>query len=472
MNFIAHCAMIGIIPISLILFALMPARRAVLFVGFGGWLFLPQRVTYAVVGLPDYDKSAAVAISILLATIIFQPQRIAKFRLTWWDLPMLVWCTVPMVSAITNNIGGSLATAAYGGVSMMLATLRTFGIAYFIGRLYFKNFDDLRALAIGFFVAGLVYMPLCLIEVRLSPQLHNWVYGNHQHDFSQSKRFGGFRPLVFMQHGLMVGMLLTSAVLCGFWLRASKSMKRLRGINVTWLVVALGFTALLSKSTGALALLLLGFGLFATIKWMRWRWCLIVVLLIAPTYMFTRGVGLWDGQNAVELARTTLNDDRAGSLAGRMRNENMFTSRAREKPVFGWSGWGRFRVYIPEKGVYSTPDGLWVIALGQHGLVGLTTITLIFLLPTLIMLGRYPPSVWSSAAFAPAAVLSIVLMLFMIDCLFNAMVGPPYMMAVGGLLTVLPKARIAHAKSQRKTKGSATQPRAQVPARSTPGVSA
>ena len=67
MNFIAHCAMIGIIPISLILFALMPARRAVLFVGFGGWLFLPQRVTYAVVGLPaNLFTTTGIPVAILI----------------------------------------------------------------------------------------------------------------------------------------------------------------------------------------------------------------------------------------------------------------------------------------------------------------------------------------------------------------------------------------------------------------------
>ena len=43
-----------------------------------------------------------------------------------------------------------------------------------------------------------------LVEVRLSPQINTWIYGFFQHDFIQMMRYGGFRPIVFLPHGLWV----------------------------------------------------------------------------------------------------------------------------------------------------------------------------------------------------------------------------------------------------------------------------
>ena len=60
-----------------------------------------------------------------------------------------------------------------------------------------------------FVLGGLIYVPLCLFEVRMSPQLHNMVYGFAQHSFGQTVRGGGWRPMVFMQHGLAVGLFMS-----------------------------------------------------------------------------------------------------------------------------------------------------------------------------------------------------------------------------------------------------------------------
>ena len=68
-------------------------------------------------------------------------------------------------------------------------------------------------------VAGLAYSVPMLIEVRLSPQINIWVYGFFQHNFDQMMRYGGFRPIVFLPHGLWVAffalMALVAAV--GLW---------------------------------------------------------------------------------------------------------------------------------------------------------------------------------------------------------------------------------------------------------------
>ncbi|WP_420327240.1 hypothetical protein [Mameliella sp.] len=66
----------------------------------------------------------------------------------------------------------------------------------------------LRALVFG----GLIYTPLMLLEMRVSPQLNNWVYGYFQHFFAQTIRFGGYRPIVFLYHGIWVAFFLMTSV--------------------------------------------------------------------------------------------------------------------------------------------------------------------------------------------------------------------------------------------------------------------
>lgn len=68
-------------------------------------------------------------------------------------------------------------------------------------------------------IAGLIYTVPMLYEIRMSPQLHTIFYGYFPHSFGQQARGGGFRPVVFMGHGLLVGFLRLSScyqlLLCG-----------------------------------------------------------------------------------------------------------------------------------------------------------------------------------------------------------------------------------------------------------------
>ena len=108
--------------------------------------------------------------------------------------------------------------------------------------------------------AALIYAPLCLLELRLSPQLHRWVYGYHQHDFVQTMRDGGYRPMVFMEHGLMVSFWMAAAALTAFWLWHERTFRvlglhRLR-CRSGWCGSRPGWPAvvLLSHSAGAVVL--------------------------------------------------------------------------------------------------------------------------------------------------------------------------------------------------------------------------
>ncbi|MBV5327317.1 MAG: hypothetical protein JZU65_06720, partial [Chlorobium sp.] len=80
------------------------------------------------------------------------------------------------------------------------------GVPFLAGRIYFKDESTIKDLHRGIIIGGLIYMVLCLYEIRMSPQLNNMLYGFFPHSWVQHLRYGGFRPIVFMQHGLMVAL--------------------------------------------------------------------------------------------------------------------------------------------------------------------------------------------------------------------------------------------------------------------------
>ncbi len=105
-----------------------------------------------------------------------------------------------------------------------------------------------------------------------------------------------------------------------------------------------------------------------------------------------------------------------------------------QRPVFGWGGWGRARVHDENDKDVSVTDGLWIIALGNHGVVGLVSHVAILTLPLLILAARCPARRWNDPDVAPAATLAVLLVLYMIDNLSNAMFNPIYYLAAGALL--------------------------------------
>ena len=170
MNILCYIALFGWIPVILLLFATLPSRRAVVAASISAWLFLPV-AQFPLPGLPDYTKVSATTAGLLLGTVLFDGGRFSGLRLRWFDLPILVWCVIPFASSVANSLG------AYDGLSGVVNRTLTWALPYLIGRAYFSDLDGLRELATGILVGGLIYMPLCLWEIRMSPQLHRVIYG-------------------------------------------------------------------------------------------------------------------------------------------------------------------------------------------------------------------------------------------------------------------------------------------------------
>jgi hypothetical protein len=415
-------------PISVGLFVLLPARRAVVVGAISGWLLTPS-VSIDFPGFPAYSKSVAIFLGLLLGALIFDLDRLLRFRLRWFDLPMILFCVCPAVSSITNGFGGlEPVSAVIGQVNMWL-------LPYLIGRLYFTDYDGLRELAVGMIVGAACLIPACILENRMSPILLPMVYGISP--FFLGARFGGYRPRVFFNTGLELGLWMNVATLAAFWLWQTKQLKSLWVFSSRTIFALLFITSGLCRSTGATVLLFGGMSMLWICQRTKTKWAMWFVLLLAPLYYGVRIPNIWSGDNLVEVVKTTLGEDRAGSLGYRLHFENLFIARAVQRPVFGWDGWGR-NLVTDERGYKPGIDSLWVIIFGCNGYVGLFLMNAAMLLPVLLFLLRFPASQWTLPSLAPAAVLAVILNLFLFDCLLNAMPNAIYMIIAGGLAGMSP----------------------------------
>jgi hypothetical protein len=430
------------IAVAPVLFLRLPPRRAVIALFVLGVLFLPEvQFISPVPGMPaplsvpgfKLTKVNAISYAALFASLALDFRRWESFRPRWFDVPMALWCVCPLFSSLANELG------VYDGVAQALDLTWTWGVPYLLGRLYLGTPEGFRELAVVVVLGALVYVPFCLYEMRMSPQLHRFVYGYAQHEFLQTLRYGGYRPMVFMPHGLAVSLWMVAATLLAFWLWWTGAVPGLttglvrRPIPMLGVALVLLATCVLCKSTGALVLGAAGGGVLVL---MRRAWlpaAAAALLAVAPLYIGARATGTWTGQDLVEWVKDNLDEGRAQSLEFRFTNENLLAEKALERPVFGWGGWARSHVYDEDGKDITVADGVWIIALADRGLFGMTALYLALLLPPARFLLFSSRDLLSARALAPAAVGAVLLALFTIDSLLNAGTNPVFMLMAGGL---------------------------------------
>jgi hypothetical protein len=403
-----------------------PARGAIAAI-LGGWLFLP--VFDDALQVPILRSKAMLVGAVVLGmSLLLDFRSWSRLKLGWLDLPVAVYCATPFGASISNGLG------PYDGLHASLGAILGWGAPYLLGRLYLGDARGVRQLAHAVVVAGLAYVPLCLWEIRMSPQLHASLYGYSTFGyFGQAIRFGGYRPVVFMSHGLMTSMFMAVATLVAAWTWRTQARRQVFGVPSGAVFAVLAVTTVLCKSTGALALLTVGLATLELTRRSRKALWLVMLAALPPAYCAARATG-WQGRDLVALAGKYVNAARAESLEFRMQNEDILVEKALRRPWLGWGGWGRSRVYDEEGRDISVTDGLWVLALGTTGLAGLVALLLVLELPSLALLRRFPARHWADPRLAPAAALATAALLWSVDGLFNAMVTPLSPVMAGALV--------------------------------------
>lgn len=449
-NFIAIIVLFSWLPIVIFLFTLLPPQRAVLVGVIGAWLFLPLS-SLKIPVLPPYDKLSAAFYGVLIATAIFEAHRFNSLKFAWVDIPMIVWCICPMFSSVTNDLG------PYDGLVAVLAQVLSWGIPYLVGRMYLGSLDGTRQLAVGIFVGGLAYILPCVYEARMFASLHAIIYGFASFEnFAMSIRYGGYRPSVFLPHGLAVGVWMMSGTLMGFVLWRAKILKRLWGIPVALLVVIHLATFIYVKSTGAYILLALGLVIVFMGKWFRTAILMWVIIGGICTYLTLGATGQFPRQSLVTNMSQVFSPDRIQSLDFRFANEEILSEKARQRIVFGWGGFGRNRVYDDSGKDISVTDSLWIIVFGVNGMVGLASAFGSLFTPVIAFCMRFPARTWSNPKIIPAATLAASVVMYALDCVLNAMVNPTFALVCGALagLVTSPKTKPKPAPAGIRSRGS------------------
>lgn len=422
--------------ISAVLMARLRIPVAVLIVILAGYLLLPERFAIDLPMLPPIDKHTVPVLSILILGLIFL-HRMQQTR----SLPGLVprsWLVRGLLAIIFLGNFGTVHTnpdpiiqlldtqpalRPYDGFSMTLNALMMV-LPLMIGRKYFHSQDTHRLLLVGICIAACIYALPALYEVRMSPQLNRMIYGFFPHEWRQHIRGDGFRPLVFLQHGLDLAIFLCIAILAAAGLVRSDGSYHLGVLAVLWLT----FTLVLAKSLGALMIVVL---LLPLVLFMPTRLQLMaaaVIGIVVLAYPILRGAQMVPIDRVMGFAES-ISAERAASFNTRLENEEELLARAMERPVFGWGGYGRPQVRN-EKGInISIVDGYWIIILGIGGWVRyLGEFGLMTLPPLLLFLARRRYGIGPESG-----VLAIMLAATLIDAIPNSNISPITWLIVGAL---------------------------------------
>jgi hypothetical protein len=408
----------------------------------GGYLLLPTVMGFNVPLLPRLDKDsipAFVAILCLLFGLGRMPQDgpalpgLLPRSLVGMVLVPLLFVAAAM-TALTNGdrlVYGPLiipGLGPYDAFSAMQATAVTI-LPLLLARKYLHSAEQHRTLIIVFAVAGLLYSLPALYEVRMSPRLNATIYGFFPHSWQQHIRGDGFRPLVFLKHGLWLGIFFTCSLIALLGLYRLKAGAPDRG-RIVLAILWMAGTLILAKTLSAL---IIAIAIMPVILFMPIRLQTLSAALIAMTvllYPLLRQADVLPVQKVADTIRL-YEPTRAASLQYRLNNEDILLELARERFLFGWGGWGRFRAYDEDTGRdASTADGRWVIVLGSGGMARYLGSFGLFALPVLLLFLRGRQRGVSQAT----AALGLMMAANLTDMLLNGTETPLTWLMAGALL--------------------------------------
>jgi hypothetical protein len=430
--------MLAVWPVvTYVMYTRVDAARALIWTVLAGYLILPPIVNFNLPVVPDMDKYSIPSLMALLMAIFVLKDRVAVLPEAWVGRVLIgLFVLSPFATVLANRDAIPIQAGDLPGQTIYdsVAAVANQGIAllpFFLARKYLATPGAMQAIVLALIAAGLVYSVPMLVESRLSPQINVWVYGFFQHDFFQTIRFGGYRPVVFLPHGLWVAFFALMCVLAAaVAVRVGPAEARPRQVAIA--VYLLGMLVI-CKSAGPLVYAL---GLVPVILVLGRRWQVLLAAMLAVVvvaYPLLRGLHVVPLDNIVQLA-AGLDANRGLSLQFRIDNEEQLLARAAERPWFGWGGYGRNLILDPVTGQIKTiADGAWIIALGIYGWLGYVAQFGLLALP-LVLLGR---EAWvsRSAVFSPfGCAVALIYAANMVDMLPNATLIPFTWLMGGALL--------------------------------------
>jgi hypothetical protein len=429
--------------VVLILFSRYSLQVALCAAVIGGYLLLPQKTFINLPMLPTLDKYSIPIFAAALALILFHKKMDVATFVSKQALPgflprnQLIQALIALLfvstclTVFTNTdrlVYGPQVFAGlrpYDGLSALQSAFVAL-LPLLLARKYLSSPGGHKVLLVALCVSAFIYAFPALYEIRMSPQLHADIYGFRASSWIMSKRGGGFRPVVFLNHGLWLGIFMSCGVLAAF--TCSKLFAQRRGL-LLGIGFFLLFTLSLSKTLGAFGITLL---LLPVVLFLSVRLQLIFAAAIAGAillYPMLRGADLVPTQQVVDLAER-IDPMRAGSLRFRLNNEDILLEKASQRPLAGWGGWSRARVYNEDGRDISVTDGIWVIIIGERGWLGYIARFGLLCVPIILLALRARKHQVTLVTSA----LALVLAANLIDLIPNATLTPITWLLAGALV--------------------------------------
>lgn len=446
--------------IVVVMFRKMSPERALIWAVLGGYMVLPPVAQFNVPVVPPLDKTTIPNLSAALVCVIMLKMRISVLpEGLLGKVLMIALLLGPVVTVLTNTDPIRFGIQELGNVTFFdpsqliqyqapglriydslsnVGTQFFFMVPFFLGRHLLATDAALKEMLVALVVAGLIYSAPMIYEVAVSPQLNVLVYGFFQHDFTQAIRGGGYRPFVFMPHGLWVAFFTVMCLIAALTLlREGHPDQRAK------LLAASLYLAVMLVMCKSLGPLVIGAALAPMVLFLGPKMQMRIAATfaaIALLYPLIRGSGLLPTETMTAFIES-FNPDRAASLAYRFDNEDLLLARANERPWFGWGYWGRNQIHDQLTGeITSVTDGAWVIFIGENGWVGYLARFGLLALPLF--------AAWAMVERMPGAAvsrwlgpLSLILGANMIDMLPNATLIPFTWLLAGAVLGHVEAAR-------------------------------
>ena len=447
--------------VTLYLFKRMPLQEALVWSVVSAYLLLPLITAFDLPLVPPFDKQFVSNVSATVMCVAFavaqrrgprmvqarhagianRPQGAApaervfvvrRGRMLFWGLLLLLFGTT-LITVLDNSKPLIQGLRILQGLKIYDMFSINFGLMimllpFLLARRYLAT-PESHLILLKIFVVGCVaYSVLALWEVRMSPQLNKQIYGFANHKWGQAVRGGGYRPMVFMNHGLWLAILfaMSSIASMAIWRDQLKSAE-----SSKWLFISIYLMAVLvlCKSLGALAILVMLLPLVFIFGVGMQLFIAAIISGIIIFYPMLRGAD-WVPTKTIANITASIDEARAHSIQYRFDNEDELLAHANKKPLSGWGSWGRNRV-ANEKGVESAAtDGYWVIIVGVYGWLGYIAHFGLLIAPVVMLALNRRRFQLTHATSG----LAIVLVGALVDLIPNATISPITWLMAGALM--------------------------------------
>ncbi|MGF1508719.1 MAG: hypothetical protein ACFB9M_04360 [Myxococcota bacterium] len=384
---LAPLALLGLVPLCIFLFNTQSESKAVAHTTLAAQFFLPVVLSFDLPLLPPLDKHTIPVFCCTAALLLKKDFR--KILFSRYAIFLIIISTISSLGTWRTNrdvlvypgftqvvLPGLVAKDA---VSIEVATLAAYFLPFVIGAYVFRTTTARTTLLklICFYL--IIYIPLILFEIRFSPQLHYWLYGFYPQSFGQTLRFGGYRPVVFMNHGLVLGLMLLIGATSLAVLKPRKRLQIAFGLNAGLWLIPFCILLVLAKSFGAILIGLIAIPVMLRLPRRGPQILGLVFSLLFVTYPLLK-LGQLVPEEEILAYFNSVSPDRAQSLEYRLYNENLLLDKARERFMFGWAGYSRSFVYSPW-GKPNTVDGFWIVEMGTGGVAKFMFVVCVLVVP-------------------------------------------------------------------------------------------